>query len=293
VRLERRDGTWTVASLQDAPAAQRGVEDLLRALAALRGEVRGRSGESFGEFLIDDERGIHVEISGRDGAAIQRLVVGKTTSDWSGSFVRRAGDDRVFLTRENLRTLLRLRGTREEPKVEAAAWPELSFVRFPLEELRRVEVELPGSRLVAVREEPPPPAAGAAGEEAAPEGETEAAATPPEAPPAEPRWVLAEPAGAPHDGDKVEALARSLAGLRAQKVAELAEGTDTGLASPERRVTATSAAGQTVTILVGAEVPDGNGARYARIEGIGAVYVLPGYGIENVWKKPADLAPSE
>jgi hypothetical protein len=268
--LVREDSGWRLKNLANAPVFEEWVNQIVRSLLEARGEVRGRSADLFDDFRIGDDEGVHLEMAGWDGTQVLHLIVGKPTSDWRGSFVRKEGEETVYLVRANLRSILRLRGSVEEPEVEPSAWADMEMVPFQSNELGLVEVEGPDGGFTLVYEEP----LGIEGE----------------SPPA-PRWVLRSPEGAPFDEEKLRRLANGAASLRAQKVADLQDAAAAGLEAAERRIRAEAKTGESVTVLVGGEVEGDEGARYGRVAANETIYVLPRYALESLFQTVDELAP--
>jgi hypothetical protein len=272
--LERAEDGWRVANLASARAEGERVEELLKSLQGLSGEVRAETREVFDDFSISDEQGVHLELIAESGDFLCRLVVGEPSPDWRGGFLRREGDQTVYFVRKNLRGLMRIRGSQEEPKVEPDAWADLRLLQIEPADIVSLRLESPAGAFTVARVELP---------EAPPEAGAEAPDT---------RWVLLEPSDVDADPEELGRVVRSFARMRAQRVARPDETLRAGLDAPERRAEAAQASGEAVSVLVGDEAPGENGARYVRVSGLEVDYVLAAWVANDLFKS-LEKAPEE
>lgn len=103
VRLQRTDEGWTVNGFD---AAQSEVESLFDALEeAANGELVARSPSSHARMGVVDSAGVRLRITG-GGDTLADVLVGKRSRAYQTRYVRREGDNRVFLIEGRLAGLV-------------------------------------------------------------------------------------------------------------------------------------------------------------------------------------------
>jgi len=101
VVLVRQDGRWVI----DPPgvaAAPKSVQEMLEALSGLTLTALVAESHNYSLYELDDEHKIHVR-AWQDGKLRRELDIGKTAPSFRHTFVRIAGDDRVYHARDNFR----------------------------------------------------------------------------------------------------------------------------------------------------------------------------------------------
>lgn len=156
VHLSRKGDGWIVASAWDWPADQNKVDQLLNGISDLKGERRSADTSVLEDYAIDEENGLHLTGLTSGGGEVFHLVVGKNSRS-GGNFVRRAGSDVVYTTRESMRSNFGLWS--EEPKTpESKGWLDLELFRTDRLGIDKVSLTTEGKSLVLTKtfEEQPP-----------------------------------------------------------------------------------------------------------------------------------------
>ena len=104
VVLERLPDKWVVRTAYSHPASQQKVDDLIKSLSDLRGEFRSKSADVLADYSLGDEQAVSVAVFGKDFRPVLRLLVGRKPAGAAGDFVRRPGDNAVYLTGSSLLT---------------------------------------------------------------------------------------------------------------------------------------------------------------------------------------------
>ena len=128
VVLVRQGERWVI----DPPgvaAAPKSVQEMLEALTGLTLTALVAESKSYSLYELDDENKIHVR-AWQDGRLRRELDIGKTAPSYRHTFVRLAGDDRVYHARDNFR--FRFTGGPEELRDKTV----LSFKRPDITEVR-------------------------------------------------------------------------------------------------------------------------------------------------------------
>ncbi len=101
VVLVRQDGRWVI----DPPgvaAAPKSVKEMIDALCGLTLTALVAESPNYSLYGLDDAHKIHVR-AWQDGRLVRELDIGKTAPSFRHTFVRLAGDDRVYHARDNFR----------------------------------------------------------------------------------------------------------------------------------------------------------------------------------------------
>ncbi len=141
--LARRDtSSWTV---NGQPASSNAVGDLLTALAdsAPSSELVAEQKRSQPGLGVDDSAGSKVRIKGR-GKTLADLVVGKRSQDFSGGYVRRAGQESTYVVRGQLIEVLNR---------SADDWRDHRIARIAADSLARIEITRGHKSYALVRNE--------------------------------------------------------------------------------------------------------------------------------------------
>lgn len=256
VRLRKREGTWLVSSHFDTPGNSTKIQQLLTQVSGLQGELRADAAALLEDFRLKDEQALHLKLY-TDKPETPALYVLAGKSSGTNGFIRRSGEHKVYMVNLNLPSLAGMSssGTSEQG-LAAKPWLDLRLQNVPKEQVTAVELQAP-TRTLRFTTTP------------AEAGQT--------APPA---WKLAAPTLAYEvQPEAVESLVSTLRTVQGDDVADPARVASYGLETPAYRATLTlqpsGQEAQQATLLVGAEVPEKSGSRYARLATGGPVYILP------------------
>src|SRR5215470_15363793 len=231
VRVRKRDGAWIVPSRFDAPGDSAKIQQFLTQLSTLQGELRADATALLGDFRLTDEQALHLKVyTDTPDQPAFHLLVGKGSG--SNSFIRRAGEGRVYSVNVNLSNTAGLSTTTTDQAPTAKPWLDLRVQNVPKEQVAAVELHAP-SRELRFTTQP----TGASGSTEAPQ----TASTSPA-----PTWQLVSPA-LPYSvkHDVVEGLVTTLRTLQGDDIADPAKAAEYGLDTPSYRATLTlQASGQ-------------------------------------------------
>lgn len=269
IRLRKRDGAWIVPSRFDAPGNSTKIQQLVTQLGTLQGELRVDSTALLDDFRLMDEQALHLKVyidMAEQPAA--HLLAGKASG--ANGFMRRAGEGRVYSVNVNLQSMAGLPSSATPPQeLSVKPWLDLRMQNVPREEIIAVEL---GSPMRELRFTAQPTAA----------GESAASASP------APVWQLASPQlpySVKHSA--VEGLVTTLRTLQGDDVADPTKVAEYGLdAAPYRAILTVQRQGQEprqATVLIGDEVADKSGGRYARLDGAGLIYIVPQWAWQRLF----------
>jgi hypothetical protein len=274
--LAREGGAWFVATRYNAPASETKVGNFLKKIKDLRGELRSDEEAVLDDFRLTDERALHVAVY-REGSeeTWSHLLVGKQES-YGRSFMRRAGESRVFAANANLATEMGIQDEEADKAPESSPWVEKTIADLEKDQIMRIALATPDYKCVFEKR---------AKEPAPQPGEAEAA----QGAEASWEWVLAE--GGRRGGFKqsgVDGIVDRFDLLAATDVEDPARTAELGLAEPRYRCSVALADGSE-TALLAAPPEEENRDAYLRAEDRETIYRIPWWQFEKLFPEPADL----
>lgn len=275
VALVLREGRWLVESKLNAPASETKVQELLEKVEELEGDLRSSSADVLKDYGIADDQALRLDLSGKDGQPIQRLLLGNQGPGYNEMFVRQPGSDSVYLARQNLRSLFGLYGSGGGQVPEGKAWLDTTVLSIPKEEIARIETTSPYRDLLLEYQATLPPVVGDATD----------------VPPPEPVYipVLVEPqvSGATKSYG-IDRLAGAFASVTVSDVVDRGGLEKYGLEPPQARVTVTTRAGEARRLEFGNAIP-GESAWYMKRDDSDLVYKMDRWKVESLFLKLSDL----
>jgi len=285
VELSRGDDGWIVASHYDAPVKEDVIDGFLDKLTDIKGEPRATADdeEELATYNLKDDEAFYVRAFTGDGdEPVVELLFGKAPN-FNSVFVRRAGENQVYLEANDLRREAGVNGDDMSIEPQPGKWLDKEVLALPKEEITRLALTLPDRSITLEKREIPAeaPEAPAEGEGAAP------------APPAEPEfeWVAAE-GGLPDAELKetgVDRILGRLAALNASDVADPAQKAEYGLEDPQFKLVVSRSEGDDVTLLGGRQDSSGSGYVMLADADKEIVYELSQFNFEYVFLKAGDL----
>jgi hypothetical protein len=271
-----------VKSKFDAPAKESKVNDFVKKLQGLEGELRSSSEDVLKDYGIDDDSAIHLVLLGAEGQKNKHLLLGKPGSNWGEVFVRLAGSSDVYLASENLRRDLGVYSAETTGSIESTPWCELDIMKVAKEDLSRIELAAPHRRLILeLREKAEPAADAAPSADADPE---EAPATPEE------EWVLLEPKlDLPPKESGIKQLTGAFSNVTVSDVIGRNGLESYGLEEPVAGCTITTKSGEVRHLWFGNPLPDGGGAHYVRLNDEDLVYKMDVWKLDSIFLKMSNL----
>ena len=139
LHLVKKDGTWWVELVRDgkgfrAPAKEERAKRLTGRMAGLFGERRAEGKGLFKTFHLGDSEALHIVMKSH-GQERLHLLVGKRGPAWDSSFVRKKGDDTIYLAGINILSLFDIWAGTPEGPLEPRPWVELALVPYGPDEI--------------------------------------------------------------------------------------------------------------------------------------------------------------
>jgi hypothetical protein len=250
VTLEKAGDLWLIKGTEGHKADPKAVDGILQTIGKLnRKNLVSKNPEKQDVFQVNEKAGAEVKFYDTGGKTLADLFLGKTGSHFFSTYVRRAGEDMVYLADGYLRGAFV-----KTPK----DWRDKTIFDFEPEYISTLTLDRGGKKLVVRRED---------------SGE----------------WKLIDPEEKKADKSKLSNMAHTLAKLRASGFAKAGEPKDYDWGNPRIRLVALLKDGAGKTLLIGPEDKNKKDDVYVKKEGDETVFIVPKYVGEKFNKEAADL----
>lgn len=266
--LERQGEGWVVASEGSRMADQNLVQTALTALDGLKpGNVVSENPAKHQDFDVAGENAIEVTARSSSGTELARLILGKTTPDWRGVYLRYpAESDDVMLVRNNIRN------TFDKDGGAPGAWRDKTVFQADSRAIREFEIVRPEETVIIQRQL-------AASMEEGKEGELIATD--------EDDWKVIQPVEGLMSRYAGNNLARVTATLKCDGfVSDAGSLAEVGLDPPEARVTARMADGSSLVFAIGKER---DSKRIIKVPDRDDLFTVPAFQLLTFLKKGEEL----
>jgi len=200
VIMTREGDLWVVKNKFNAKADQQRISRLLSQVKDLKGELRSQEPSTFPIFELEEQKSVHVAFNDSDGKPLAHFLFGKRSEDGNGCFLRKAGEDRVYLIGVNFVTTFQVWKQDEQPS--ATRWCDLKLIRLsdPFK-VKTCTLTLPDISVTFEKQEV--------------KSEKEKSMQ---------QWVKIAPAGAPAlESASIEPLVNTILGMRGEDVVDPAQ----------------------------------------------------------------------
>ena len=128
-----------VVTLSNAHADQKKIEDLLTELRQMKGELRGKGKELFGDFGIHEEGTFHILFQDAAGFPVLNLILGNKKANGS-VFIRQKDSEEIYLTEANLFNSIGIYGDPEDEEPDSNYWAATELIPADLGKVKSVEM---------------------------------------------------------------------------------------------------------------------------------------------------------
>ena len=282
--LEREPDGWTVATAWGAPASRQRIDSLLGNLSGLTGEFRSDNRDVVPDYGFTDTTTVVITAEGNDQAPAFSIEVGKKAERSVGNFVKRPGENAVYLTGKGVLNDLGLYSGPGRP--QAKHFIDLQAYRIDRNEVEAITLH-DGDQTIVLRKDFPESAAASDTTDLALESDRSVY-----------EWKLLQPYRKAAAKTKADAVQTALVSLRAVDVAD--PGVDRvvyGLAAPTRTAIIELQDKTTVTIAFGGDRLSGSddqpAGRYLVVGDEPTIWVVSEYVVNNVFKNYEELLPED
>ncbi len=278
VVLERDGDTWHIASLHMAPVNKERLDGFLDKVLALKGEPRATADTEarLAEFDLTEDAAFHVRLFRADEDTPALNVLAGKSADFRTIFLRRAGENRVFVEATDLRRKAGVTGVDAAAKPRQTHWLQTTLLDLDQDSIHRVALVYPDKEMTFERVE-------VAVEPAVP-SDPEDEDTVPAAPETTYEWQLA--AGGYSDTFTEQPLQQLLTRFATLSITDVADPEDVaawGFDPPAYKATLSLEGADDVVLLGGRAAPGGD--PYVQIAGSDPplIYKLSKFNFEQMF----------
>lgn len=274
---KKEDDTWIIESKYGAPGKKTKIEDFLKKMKGLEGELRSESPDVLEDFNITGEKALHIAVFKKDQEAPwYHLLLGKKET-YNRSFVRRAEDDIVYTVDVNLLSELGIWGDDVDKTPEAKEWLDKTILDLDKDKVIRIALGTPDRALAFEKRE-----------KKKEEGEETKETGGGKENKKEFEWVLAE--GGPGTEFKqsgLDDILGTLASFEAEDVEDPAKKNELGLDRPNFRCAVALEGGKETNLLAYREKPGED--VFVMLEGRDFIFKVPEWKFDDLFKRGKDL----
>ncbi|MFH1189884.1 MAG: DUF4340 domain-containing protein [Candidatus Omnitrophota bacterium] len=150
---KNKDDMWVVENKFGAKALKTAIDDLLKELKGLKGEVRGDSKELFPDFQIEDERSVHLVLEGGEGNVLKHLAISFLTPSWNKNFIRSADSPNIVLVNKNLLVKLNIFG--KDDTLRSLPFVDMKLFAFDPQGIYGITLEPSGKDKIVLKKHEP------------------------------------------------------------------------------------------------------------------------------------------
>ena len=133
------DGMWKVDTSFGIDARIDAVENILKTLKGIKGELRAETKSLFADYEIEDENALHVVLEDARGRQVYHLLVSFLKEMWrTKNFVRVEGSEKTYMVREDVLGLFNASG--KGGPIGAACIANFSLWSFDAQDIDRLEL---------------------------------------------------------------------------------------------------------------------------------------------------------
>jgi hypothetical protein len=286
VVLEKQEDTWRIASAFNAPVNAETLEGFLDKALALKGEPRAKENteSQLADYALKDDEAFHVQLykSGTETPAMH-VLFGKS-ADFRTVFVRKDGDNQVFVESTNLRREAGVSDSGEDVTPKPTKWLQTTLLEQPKESINRVALQYPDKEIVFERHEIP------VEKPESTEGEGEGEAAAPAEPATKVEWKLAQGGFSETFTDaELQTLLSKFAALTITNAVDPEQKAAWGFDPPLYKLTLSRDDGEDIVLLGGQDKPSGD--RYVQLQGSEPplIYQMAKFNFDQIFPQGSKL----
>jgi len=134
------EGIWVIENKFGVKVQKSMVDELLKELKNLKGEIRAESKDVFSDFQIEDAKAVHIVLESDAGKTLSHLLVSFLKPEWNNSFVRIYDSAKIVLVDKNILSFLNLYD--KDAKLDSASLMDLKMFDFDTKQVVKIELNI-------------------------------------------------------------------------------------------------------------------------------------------------------
>jgi len=148
ILLKDDTDNWRIENKFNVKARKENVENLLRDLSGLKGELRAESKSVFGDFHLEDTQGIHIILEAQDAKTLAHIIVSADKPGWDSSFLRLKDSEKIILAPKDIPGRLNIYS--KEAKLDNNYFADFKLLSFDPKKIEKIETARKGKNLLTL-----------------------------------------------------------------------------------------------------------------------------------------------
>jgi len=141
LKFEKKDGgDWLITSQWNLGADRQKIENLMKDISNLKGELRSRSEELFSDYGISIDKAFSIDFVDKDGVSKQKIFVGTEKAGGEKSFLRKGDSSDVYIVDKDIYYMFGMYGKAEDSVLNADMWVDLSIAKYDPEKIDSIRI---------------------------------------------------------------------------------------------------------------------------------------------------------
>ena len=145
ILLKDNTDNWRIENKFNVKARKENVENLLKDLSDLKGELRAESKSVFGDFYLEDAQGIHIILEAQDAKTLAHIIVSPDKPGWDSSFLRLKDSEKIILAPKDIPGRLNIYN--KEAKLDNNYFADFKLLSFDPKKIEKIETARKGKNL--------------------------------------------------------------------------------------------------------------------------------------------------
>ncbi len=153
VLLKNEQNEWTLENHFSLHAKKWKVDELLKAVAESKGELRSESKDVLNDFSITDSQGIHIQFFGIPEKELIHLIVSPSRPASEVNFVRLASSSQIMAVSTDLLSTLGIYA--KDDKIDYKNFGDFQLLRFDTTKVTKLELRDKAELITLIKKENP------------------------------------------------------------------------------------------------------------------------------------------
>ena len=140
VRLEREEEEWRIPTKWNIRADKQRIENLMKDIGMLQGELRSSSKKLFSDYGISPDKAFSITTFDKEGNPQDTFFVGTKKLGTGSSFLRKGDSEDVYLVDKDIFSLLGVYGNPEDAALKTDKWIDLSIEKLDSETIESINI---------------------------------------------------------------------------------------------------------------------------------------------------------
>lgn len=148
ILLKDDTDNWRIENKFNVKARKENVENLLKDLSGLKGELRAESKSVFGDFHLEDAQGIHIILEAQEAKTLAHIIVSADKPGSDSSFLRLKDSEKIILAPKDIPGRLNIYN--KEAKLDNNYFADFKLLSFDPKKIEKIETARKGKNILTL-----------------------------------------------------------------------------------------------------------------------------------------------